>query len=81
MDFVPLLASVSAAFDPSLMRSVDGHMLPIDEVKGIKPVESINLTGKKRKIGVAPAVIIAACIRENAVLKELKYAALHAQER
>ena len=56
------------------MRSVDGHALPIDELKGTKPVESIDLSGKGDKIAVASAVIIAACIKENAVLKELKCA-------
>ena len=65
------------------MRSVDGHALPIDELKGIKPVESIDLSRKKDEIGVASGIIIAACIKENAVLKELKCAArpLHAQQR
>ena len=58
-----------------LMRSVDGHALPINELKGIKPVESIDLSSKKDKIGVASGIIIAACIKENAVLKELKCAA------
>ena len=57
------------------MRSVDGHALPIDELKGTKPVESVNLSDKKYKVGVASAIIIAACIKENAVLKELKCAA------
>ena len=57
------------------MRSVDGHVLPIDELRGTKPVESIDLSGKKEKIGVASAIIIAACIKENAVLRELKCAA------
>ena len=55
------------------MRSIDGHPLPIDELKGVKPVESINLSGKK--LGVASGIIIATCIKENAVLKELKCAA------
>ena len=65
------------------MRSVDGHALPIDELKGTKPVESIDLSGKKDKIGAASGIIIAACIKENAVLKELKCAArpLHTQQR
>ena len=54
------------------MRSVDGHVLPIDELKGSKPVESIDLSGKK--LGSASAIIIGACIKENAVLKELKCA-------
>ena len=59
------------------MRRVDGHPLPIDELKGTEPVESIDLSGKTdKKIGVASGIIIAACIKENAVLKELKCAAL-----
>ena len=57
------------------MRSVDGHRLPIDELKGTKPVESIDLScwASSKKIGVASGIIIVACIKENAVLKELKY--------
>tara|TARA_B110001452_G_C15002858_1_gene350591 strand:- start:469 stop:660 length:192 start_codon:yes stop_codon:yes gene_type:complete len=63
------------------MRSVDGHALPIEELKGVKPVEAIDLSGKR--LGVASGIIIAACIKENAVLKELKCAArpLHARQR
>ena len=65
----------------SLMRSIDGHALPIDELKGIKPVESIDLSGKRLR--VASGIIISACINENAVLQELKCAArpLRAQQR
>ena len=55
------------------MRSVDGHALPIDELKGIKPVEAIDLS--RKSLGVASGIIIGACIKENAVLKELKCAA------
>ncbi len=55
------------------MRSVDGHALPIDELKGTKPVESIDLSHKR--LHVASSIIIAACIKENAVLRELKCAA------
>ena len=55
------------------MRSIDGHPLPIDELRGVKPVESIDLSGKR--LYVASGIIIAACIKENAVLKELKCAA------
>ena len=53
---------------------MDGHPLPIDELKGIKAVEAINLSGKN--LGVASAVIIAACISGNASLKTLKCAHL-----
>ena len=55
------------------MRSLDGHALPIDELKGTKPVESIDLSNKR--LNVPSGIIIAACIKENAVLKELKCAA------
>jgi len=56
--------------------SVDGHPLPIDELKGTKPVESIDLSREEgedswKQISVASCIIIAACIKENAVLKEL----------
>ena len=63
------------------MRSVDGQALPIDELKGTKPVESIDLSHKR--LHVASGIIIAACIKENAVLRELKYAACpwHTQRR
>ena len=46
--------------------------MPIDELKGINPVESIDLSGKK--LGVASAVIIGTCIAGNALLRELKCA-------
>ena len=55
-------------------HSVDGHPLPIDELKGIKPVESIDLSGKR--LDIASAIIIGACIAGNAHLRELKCAQL-----
>ena len=63
------------------MRSVYGHVLPIDKLKGTKPVESIDLSGKG--LEYAEFIIIAACIKENVVLKELKCADRrpHAQQR
>jgi len=57
----------------SPLGSVDGHALQIDELKGTQPTAKIDLSGKK--LGVASAIIIASCIKENGVLKELKYAA------
>ena len=57
----------------SPLGSVDGHALQIDELKGTKPTERIDLSGKG--LGVASAIIIASCIKENGVLKELKCAA------
>ena len=53
--------------------SVDGHPLPIDELKGTKPTEKIDLSNKK--LGVASAIIIASCIKGNGSLKELRYGA------
>ena len=81
------------------MHSIDGHPLPIDELKGTKPTEKIDLSHKKfqllqvmrayvapgeafhvrvpvvSKLGVTSGIIIASCIKENDVLKELKCAA------
>ena len=53
--------------------SVDGYALQIDELKGTKPTEKIDLSSKQ--LGVASAIIIASCFKENGVLKELKCAA------
>ena len=49
-------------------------MLQIDKLKGTKPTESIDLSNKR--LGVASAFIIASCIKENSVLKELKCATI-----
>ena len=53
--------------------SVDGHALQLNELKGTKPTEKIDLSGKV--LGLASGIIIASCIKENGVLKELKCAA------
>ena len=53
-------------------------MLQIDELKGTTPTESIDLSDKG--LGVASAFIIASCIKENSVLKELKCAAISNQK-
>ena len=71
--------SVLAALAPLVtwrvhpLHSVDGHALQLDELKGTKPTEKIDLSHKK--LGVASAIIISNCIKENGVLKELKCAA------
>ena len=51
---------------------MDGHPLPIDELKGVKAVESIDLSGKN--LSVTSAILIGACIAGNEHLKELKCA-------
>ena len=62
-------------------RSVDGHPLPIDELKGTKPTDKIDLSKLKgtkstdKGLGVASAIIIASCIKDNGQLKELMCAA------
>ena len=48
-------------------------MLQIDKLKGTKPTEKIDLS--RKGLGVASGIIIASCIKENDVLKELKCAA------
>ena len=55
------------------LGSVDGHALQIDELKGTKPTEKIDLS--RKRLDVACGIIIASCIKENDVLKELKCAA------
>ena len=52
------------------MHSVDGHALQIDELKGTTLTEKIDLSGKN--LGVASAIIIASCIKDNGSLKELR---------
>ena len=52
---------------------MDGHPLPIDELKGTKPTEKIDLSCQG--LGVASTIIIASCIKGNGVLKTLKCAA------
>ena len=59
---------------PLSLGSVDGHALQIDELKGTKPTEKIDLSGKGLR--VASAIIIASCIKKNKVLKELKCGAI-----
>ena len=65
---------MSAPADNSLfaLGSVDGHALQVDELKGTKPTEKIDLSNNM--LFVASAIIIASCIKENGVLKELKCA-------
>ena len=57
----------------SSLGSVYWHPLQIDELKGTKPTEKIDLS--RKGLGVASAIIIASCIKGNGVLKELKCAA------
>ena len=65
--------SAPADNSPFALGSIDGHALQIDELKGTKPTEKIDLSGKG--LSVASAIIIASCIKENGVLKELMCAA------
>jgi len=52
--------------------SVDGHPLPIDELRGVKPTETIDLSSKK--LGVPSGIIISSCIAGNEHLKSLSLA-------
>ena len=55
-------------------HSIEGHPLPIDELKGTKPTEKIDFSNIII-LGVASAIIIASCIQGNGSLKELMCAA------
>ena len=61
---LPFAHSIDGAIDP----------LPIDELKGTKPTEKIDLSKKgfRKGLGVASAIIIASCIKGNGSLKELR---------
>ena len=63
--------TLTACLSP--LGSVDGLTLQIDELKGTTLTEKIDLSDKE--LGVASAIIIASCIKDNGVLKELKCAA------
>ena len=71
---MPKLTFVSVPIDTpqhaSPLGSVDGYALQINELKGTKPTEKIDLS--RKWLGVASAIIIAGCIKENRVLKELR---------
>ena len=54
--------------------NLHGFALPVKQLKGTDPVESLNLS--KKELSFASAIIIASCIKENGVLKELKCAPL-----
>ena len=49
---------------------MDDHPLPIDELKGIKPIDSIDLSGKR--LNIASAIIIGACIKDNEDYQKVK---------
>jgi hypothetical protein len=55
---------------PALLCSLDGHALPILELKGVSPVETIELQGKG--LTHLSGIVIATCISDNLVLKSLK---------
>ena len=51
---------------------MDGHPLPVKQLKGEEVVKEIDLSDKK--LGVASAVIIAALLEKNTATESLKYA-------
>ena len=54
-------------------RRVDGGPLPIDEIMGVKAVDSINLS--RRRLGTKSTIIICACVAGNRHLRELNLSA------
>jgi len=76
-DMSGVIALAAAVKDSQISTlNVDGHPLPIDELKGIKPVDSIDLSGKRidRQLGIASTIIIGACIKGNEHLRQLNLA-------
>jgi hypothetical protein len=71
--FVHCQRPLTACLSPCGSVDGHGHALQINELKGTKPTEKIDLSGEG--LSVAAAIIIASCIKENGVLKELKCAA------
>ena len=55
---------------PAPGRSVDGGNLTIDELMGVKAVDSIDLS--VRGLGTMSAIIISACMAGNQHLRKLK---------
>ena len=53
------------------MHSLDGHPLPIKQLKEEEPVEVIDLSSKR--LTVMSAIVIASLVGSNTVTKSLKY--------
>ena len=68
-----LVPAVAQHLSSCLGRSVDDRSLPIDELMGVKAVDSINLSlrGPGIELGNKSAIIIGACIAGNRHLREL----------
>ena len=58
----------------TLVCRVDSHPLEIMKLRGMEPVDSIDLSQKG--LGVISAIIIASLIGSNTATKSLKYAAI-----
>ena len=56
-----------------VVGSLDGHPLPIKQLRGEEPVESIDLSSKS--LTVLSATVIASLITSNTATKSLKCAA------
>ena len=66
------ILSVAADKSPLPIGSVDGHPLPIKQLKGEEVVKDIDLL--KKGLNVASAIIIASLLKENAATETLKCA-------
>ena len=58
--------------------NLDGYALPIKQLKGTEPVESLDLSGKN--LGVASAIVIASLISVNGSLTKMSLALNHLEE-
>ena len=65
---------LSAPYDVRrVFCSLDGHPLPIKQLKGMEAIEIIDLS--RQGLTVLPAIVIGSLISSNSVTKTLKYAA------
>ena len=67
-----LVAQTQSLVDLSVM---DGSSLPVLQLNGVEPVESIDVHVESKPHGPVSAAVIAACIRENRTLVKLRRAA------
>ena len=54
----------------TLVHSIDVYPLPIKQLRGKRPVEAIDLSGKE--LNVTSAIVIASLISSNTATKSLK---------
>ena len=69
-----LVAETATLVDVDVMECFSDYKytLNMPQLKGTTPIEKIDFSGKR--LGVASAIVIASCIKDNASLKQLRCA-------